>query len=277
MSRDMLSFDLREFNRYLFSISWIRLVFLKYVQLSSFKNSLATIFLTNYARNKISEYQKLTYFSAVINHGISEDFRINKKNKINLSQEDEIVLTYVSNADLYKHNWKLIEAVFQLRAELKMNIKLQLIGSSEGNPKALKKIEKAAKKYDFNNEFVLRTKKLNHNDLISYLNLTDIFIFASTCENMPNTLIEGMSTSLPILCSNYGPMPEIIQDSSILFNPEETHSIKNAINKMITDDELRLKLAQNSSQLSKNYSWKKCSNETFEFIENVMQKYNNHA
>ena len=38
------------------------------------------------------------------------------------------------------------------------------------------------------------------------------FIFASTCENMPNILIEGMSSGLPILCSNYLPMPEFLKD-----------------------------------------------------------------
>lgn len=277
MSRDMLSFEKDEFKRYLFSFSWIRLYLLKYVQLSSFKNSLATIFLTNYAKKKISESHKIGYDSKVINHGISDDFRINKKNKKNLSQEHEIILTYISNADLYKHNWNLIEAVYRIRVEYKMNLKLQLLGSKEGNFKALQKIEESVNKFDSKDEFILRTRKLNHEELISYLKITDIFIFASTCENMPNTLIEGMSSSLPILCSSYGPMPEIIQDAAILFDPEDVDSIKNALCKMITDDELRIKLAQKSSQLSKKYSWERCSNETFDFITNTIKKYKNES
>lgn len=272
MSRDMLSFENREFNRYSFSFSWLRLYLLKHVQLSSFKNSLATIFLTNYAKNKISEYHKIDYTTIVINHGISNDFRINKKNKLNLIKEEEIILTYVSNADLYKHNWNLIEAVHHIRNEYKLNLKLQLIGSEDGNAKALFKIDHAINKFDSKKQFIYRTAKVNHQQLISYLEKTDIFVFASTCENMPNTLIEGMSTSLPIICSSYGPMPEVIQDSAIFFDPEDISSIKNALYEMIENDELRLKLAHKSSLLSKQFSWERCSNETFEFISNMMKK-----
>lgn len=274
MSRDMLSFEKKEFNRYSFSFSWLRLYLLKYVQLSSFKNSIATIFLTHYAKNKISEYQKINYDTIVINHGISDEFRINKINKLNLIKEEEIILTYVSNADLYKHNWNIIEAVDRIRKEHSLNVKLQLIGSEEGNAKALVKIDEAINKFDLNRNFICRTSKVNHTQLVTYLGNTDIFVFASTCENMPNTLIEGMSTSLPVVCSNYGPMPEIIQDAAIFFDPENISSIKNALYEMIVNDDLRLKLAHKSYLLSKQFSWERCSNETFEFISNTIKKIN---
>ena len=132
MSRDMLSFEKKEFNRYFFSLSWLRLYLLKFVQLSSFKKSNATIFLTNYAKNLISEYQKIDYDTIVINHGISDQFRIQKKNKPNLLGEKKIVISYVSNAGLYKHNWNVIEAVSRIRKEYGFNIYLQLLGAKEG-------------------------------------------------------------------------------------------------------------------------------------------------
>jgi glycosyltransferase involved in cell wall biosynthesis len=271
MSRDMLSFEKKEFNRYFFSFSWLRLYLLKFVQLSSFKNSSATIFLTNYAKNKISEYHNVNYDTIVVNHGISDEFRINKKNKLNLKGEGKIVLTYVSNADLYKHNWNLIEAVFNIRKQYGFNLQLQLIGSEEGNKKALDKIELAINKFDSENVFVSRTSKINHSQLVSYLENTDIFVFASTCENMPNTLIEGMSTSLPVVCSNYGPMPEVIQDAAIFFDPEDVQSITESLYEMIINDELRLRLAEKSYLLSKQFSWEKCSNKTFEFISSKIK------
>lgn len=275
MSRDMLSFEKREFDRYFFSFSWLRLYLLKYIQLASFKNSRATIFLTNYAKNKISEYHKIDYETIVINHGISDEFRINKENKLNLIKEEEIVITYVSNADLYKHNWNIIEAVHNIRKEHGFNVKLQLIGSEEGNVKALYKIDEAVNKFDKEKKFIIRTAKVNHQRLISYLEKTDIFVFASTCENMPNTLIEGMSTSLPVVCSNYGPMPEVIQDSAIFFDPENVSSIENALYEMIVNDDLRLNLAKKSNILSKQFSWERCSNETFEFVIDKLKIQNN--
>ena len=271
MSRDMLSFEKKEFNRYFFSLSWLRLYLLKLVQLSSFKNSTATIFLTDYARNKILEYHKIDYETIVINHGIADNFRINKKNKNNLSNEKEIILTYVSNADLYKHNWNVIEAVYNIRNKYGLNVQLQLIGSNDGNSKALNKINLAQEKFDLKNRFVIRTSKISHGLLVSYLEKSDIFIFASTCENMPNTLIEGMSTGLPIVCSSYGPMPEVIQDGAVFFDPENVNSIENALYLMISDDELRLKCARRSYEISKDFSWNKCSNQTFKFLSNKIK------
>lgn len=270
MSRDMLSFEKKEINRYFFSFSWLRLYLLKYVQLSSFKNSNATIYLTEYARETISKYQKIDYETVIINHGISDQFRIDKVNKLNLSNEKEITITYVSNADLYKHNWNVIEAVYLVREKLGLNVNLQLIGAKEGHEKALFKIEENLKRFDPNHTFVTLTAKINHQELVRYLQNCDIFVFGSTCENMPNTLIEGMSTSLPVICSNYGPMPEVIQDGTVYFDPENITSLVDALTKMITDDELRLKCAAKSFELSKNFSWEKCSNQTFEFINNKL-------
>lgn len=102
-----------------------------------------------------------------------------------------------------------------------------------------------------------------------YIKDSDVFIFASSCENMPNTLIEGMSSGLPIVCSNRGPMPEVLQNGGIYFDPENSRDIADAIEKMILDKELRLSLKERSFQLSNNYSWKRCAKETFTFLIEV--------
>tara|TARA_R110002049_G_scaffold125367_1_gene280972 strand:- start:11560 stop:12705 length:1146 start_codon:yes stop_codon:yes gene_type:complete len=266
MSRDMLSFEKKEFSRYFFSLSWLRLYLLKFVQLSSFRNSEATIFLTNYAKKIISQYQNIDYDNIVINHGISDQFRIHKKNKLFLSSEEKIVISYVSNSGLYKHNWNVIEAVAKVRDIYGFNIKLQLLGAKIGDNKSLLKTKEAINKFDPFDNFVLTTSKINHSELVTYLKKSDIFLFASTCENMPNTLIEGMSTSLPIICSDYGPMPEVIEDSALFFDPEKVNTIVKSLHEIITNDSLRLKKAEKSYELSTKFSWEKCSNQTFEFI-----------
>ncbi len=266
MSRDMLSFEKKEFSRYFFSLSWLRLYLLKFVQLSSFRNSEATIFLTNYAKGVISQYQNIDYDTIIINHGISDQFRIHKENKLSLSSEEKIVISYVSNSGLYKHNWNVIEAVSKVREKYGFNIKLQLLGAKIGDKKSLLKTKEAIDKFDPFDSFVLTTSKINHSELVVYLQKSDIFLFASTCENMPNALIEGMSTSLPIICSDYGPMPEVIQNSALFFDPEKVNTIVKSLHEIITNDNLRLKKAKKSYELSTEFSWEKCSNQTFEFI-----------
>ena len=52
-----------------------------------------------------------------------------------------------------------------------------------------------------------------------------LFVFASSCENMPNTLVEAMASGLPIACSDRGPMPEILRDGGTYFDPENEVTI----------------------------------------------------
>ena len=50
---------------------------------------------------------------------------------------------------------------------------------------------------------------------------------------MPNTLLEYMTSKKPILCSEKGPMPEVLGKWDFYFDPENVSSIKNAISNLI--------------------------------------------
>ena len=88
---------------------------------------------------------------------------------------------------------------------------------------------------------------------------------------MPNTLIESMCIGLPIACSDKGPMPKILKDGGVYFDPEDERSIKKSIEKIINSDKLRIKISSKAKKLSAQYSWKRCSNETMEYISELLQ------
>ena len=100
----------------------------------------------------------------------------------------------------------------------------------------------------------------------------DIFVFASSCENMPVTLIEAMVSGLPIACSDRGPMPEILGKSAVYFNPHSVSSIFKALSKIVHDEILRKSLAEISWEKSLQYSWERCAEETFDFIYNIANR-----
>ena len=95
---------------------------------------------------------------------------------------------------------------------------------------------------------------------------SDLFIFASSCENMPNTLVEGMASGLPIACSDRGPMPEVLRDGGTYFDPTDPASIASAIEKLLVDTELRATFARRAAELSREYSWERCARETWAFL-----------
>ena len=89
---------------------------------------------------------------------------------------------------------------------------------------------------------------------------------------MPNTLIEGMASGIPIICSNRGPMPEVLRDGGIYFDPENIDSIVDSVIKIINNKKLRENMVIKSANISNLYSWARCSSETLRFILNTYKR-----
>ena len=266
MSREMLSFEKGEMEKTGFSLYRLRILILRYVQIYSFKKANGVIFLTNYASRIIQNFTGRLDNFKIINHGISNKFRKCKKSKTNKTKKIKCI--YVSNVDFYKNQWNVVKAFSDFKND---NMELYLVGSL-GDGKAKKLLEKTLLDIDPEKKFIKTLDHVNHNDLPTLLSSVDIFIFAASCENMPNTLVEGMASGLPILCSNRGPMPEILQDGGIYFDPENAESISKALQKMIKNEKTRLKFSKKSLYLSQKFSWEKCSKQTFEYLIEIYKK-----
>lgn len=270
MSRDALSYERGEMQRYGISKARLRLILLKHMQNSSLKNSQGCIFLTHYIAELIQQYTGQLNNIKVIPHGLSDEFRIKKKRKWP-SKTEIIRLLYVSNIAPYKHQWKVVKAVrFLINSGYK--IELILAGKTDNGP-AQKMLNDSILECDPKLEFVREIGHVPNNRLPSLLLEVDMFVFASSCETISNTLLEGMASGLPIICSNRGPMPEVLRDAGFYFNPEDEESIVRAIENAILNPSLRRANSIRAVQLSKNYSWIRCSNETWEFIKSTYEMF----
>ena len=79
-----------------------------------------------------------------------------------------------------------------------------------------------------------------------------------------------MASGLPIACSNYGPMREILQDGGEYFDPENYENIKEILKKLIISSELRMTLSNKAYKLSKKFkALKKCSQQTLSFLHEI--------
>ena len=116
---------------------------------------------------------------------------------------------------------------------------------------------------------------MSHKQLQSEYKKANIFVFASSCEAMPITLMEGMASGVPIACSNRGPMSEIIGDACVYFDPENVDSIVCAIRSLIESPELRVKKAKEALNKAKHYTWERCAEDTFSFFLDIVEDYAN--
>jgi glycosyltransferase involved in cell wall biosynthesis len=97
----------------------------------------------------------------------------------------------------------------------------------------------------------------------------EVFIFASSCENMPNILLEAMASAFPIACARRGPMPDILGEAGVYFDPERVEDIQRAIRELAADAELRARCAEEAHRRAAAYSWERCARDTFAFIARI--------
>ena len=269
LSQDMLPFEPGEMERYKFGLGRLRLFFLKILYVRALRFSSAVIFLTHYASHMIQKVTGPIKNSEIIPHGVNDSFRnIKIQREWNQGSLNEIKCVYVSSAAPYKHQWNVVRAIKLLR-EKGFPLTLTLVGGGSGF--AQKRLEDEIKLSDPNGTFVTQYSFIHIDNIPMVLSESDLFVFASSCENMPVTLIEGMASGLPIACSDRGPMPEVLGDGGVYFNPEEPVSIADAIKRLIEDEELRLRGIKISKQISNKYLWKLNSKKTFNFLVEILK------
>ncbi len=270
MSRDMLSYEPGEIERYGFSRARLRLIALRHVQNASLQAADGAVFLTHYAARVIQQSCGPLRNIAHIPHGVGAAFQnIEPDHSWPMAGERAIRCLYVSNALPYKHQWNVVDAVARLR-QRGFELQLELVGGGEG--KAQARLQAQISVSDPNRAFVTQREFVPQHTLPGLLAQADLFVFASSCENMPNTLVEAMAAGLPIACSNRGPMPEVLEDGGVYFDPEDPGSTAAAIEDLITDPGKRARLTVRAKELARQYSWTRCARETFSFIARTAER-----
>jgi glycosyltransferase involved in cell wall biosynthesis len=268
MSQNMLPFETAERDRY--GISWLRLKFglLRSQQVRSFRSADGLIFLSDYARRVVGSQVSLPRRCVIIPHGVEERFRLDRSAR---PRDDNVIkLVYVSPIDVYKHQWNVAEAVHRVRAHGVPAV-LDFIGPAYGP--ALERLLRVMRRVDPGEAFLRYRGPVPYAHLHEALAWPDVFVFASSCENMPNTLVEGMAAGLPIACSERGPMPEMLGDAGTYFDPESVPSIAAAIERLARDPLLRQRYGDAARVRSQQWSWRRCAADTFEFLSAVQRDF----
>jgi glycosyltransferase involved in cell wall biosynthesis len=272
MSRNMLLYDERALGDI---SSWkekirFRLNLLK--QKRCFNKAIAIIFISQFAKDLITKRLSLSEKRVeVIYHGVANRFKRRQEHLVeNLSIDikSPINFIYISTVHVYKHQWNVIEAVAKLRNELGLDLRLILVGDVIYEPSGRRMFD-AIEEVDKEGKFVRYLGNVDYEKIHELYNLSSAIIFASTCENMPNTLIEGMASGLPILCSNFPPMPEFLKEGGFYFDPYDEESIMDGIKELLADHDKRVKsVILNQNEMTR-YSWENTSQNTFEFINEI--------
>ena len=270
MSRNMLLYEKEEVQRFESFYQTIRFYILRKMQLSSFNKAAGIIFISNYAKYNILDKLKVKNKWQVIHHGVSKKFEQHEhksqKPATEYSLTHKYKLLYVSNILGFKHHLNVAKAIIELNMS-GYNFELLLVGAAH-NKSITKNLITLIKNEARNS--ITYLGKVSYSEIAEIYHSSDAFIFASTCENMPNILIEAMTSGLPVICSNYGPMPEFGINAVEYFDPTSIDSLKHSILKVFCDQELRKKMLIENKTVTSSFSWNQCSNELFDFLNNCV-------
>jgi len=270
MSQNMLPFESNERNRYGFSWMAAKMWLLKFSQSRSLRDANGVIFLTEYARLVIKREAKLNRSHLVIPHGINQRFFLPPREQMPISsysQNRPFKLLYVSKIEPYKHQWRVVEAVARLRNR-GMPLALDLVGEPEC-PAAAQRLNEAIGQADPNGRFIHHLGGVPHAEVPGRYHKADAFVFASSCENLPNILLEAMASGLPIASSKHGPMPEVLKAAGVYFDPESPAQIESAIQLLVEDYSLRQYFADTAYAEAQQYSWDRCASETLSYLATI--------
>lgn len=274
MSQNLLPFEPREALRFgRFSPMRFKMRLLRLSQGRSFARADGVIFLTRYAQAVVQrQVRGGVRASALIPHGIEPRFLQAPRPQRDFAAftaQSPLQLLYVSILMPYKHQAEVAQAASLLRAQ-GLPVRVRFIGADWGDGGA--QLRRLFQSLDPAQEYLHWSGAEPFDALHRHYQAADACVFASSCENLPNILIEAMAAGLPIACSDRGPMPEVLGEAGVYFDPDQPRQIADALLQLARDAALRARLARAAWQAAQDYAWSRCARDTFGFVASVVRR-----
>lgn len=156
--------------------------------------------------------------SDVVIDEIDKSYMDKKRKQLEKTNCKELKIVTVASVQLkYKGQEYVMKAISCLK-KVGFDIKYYLIGG--GNNERLKKF---VKKYNVEDNVIFKGS-FPHDEIFKLLSEMDLYIQPSLQEGLPRAMIEAMSVGMPIIGSNTGGIPELI-DHKCIFKKKDTKKI----------------------------------------------------
>ena len=102
---------------------------------------------------------------------------------------------------------------------------------------------------------------VSYEELPQLLNQSTALVYPSLWEGFGLPVLEAIAFCTPVLTSTLSSLPAVTGDAAILITPYSIHEMREAMQQIATDEQLRLKLTPPSRHRAELFSWEKTGQE----------------
>jgi len=181
------------------------------------------------------------------------------KNKYKLP--DDYIL-YLGTIEPRKNIANLLRAYSKLPKNIKDKYPLVLAGGGGWNDDEIKsEIEKAKKDAQ-----IIQTGYVDEKDIPALYSGAELFLYPSHFEGFGMQILEAMACGTPVLTANNSSLPEVGGDAAYYVDDKSIDSIRNGIEKLLSEPDLRNDLVKKGKQQIKKFSWKESAQKIIDAI-----------
>jgi glycosyltransferase involved in cell wall biosynthesis len=252
MFRNMIPFDAPLVARMPWGLQKLRNRLLRRAMLHSMARADLTIFISTFARQLIEGLVAVRR-AVTIPHGIDAAFRAGGTvpPRPPLAPKGEYLL-YVSRFDPYKHHREVVEGFAALPPAIGAGLHLVLVGEDD-RPEAAA-VRARVRELGLQ-ERARIVGAIPYASLPAWYRHARAIVFASSCENCPNILLESLGAGRPVICSEVMPMPEFGGPGLAYFAPTEPASLTRALTDVLGSTARSQAVAAAATERSRHYDW----------------------
>ena len=206
----------------------------------------------------------------VIPFGIDTEQFKPENTKEELFQKDDIVIGTIKTLE-GKYGIKYLIHAFKVVSDKYSNLPLKLLIVGGGSLE--KELKNLVKKLDIEDKTTF-TGKIPFNEVSKYHNMLSVSVSVSDSESFGVAVVEASSCAKPVVVSNIGGLPEVVEDGITGYvvpprNPEKTAK---AIEKLILDKDLRVTIGNSGrNRVNKMYNWNNNVNQMINIYKEVIK------
>ena len=117
----------------------------------------------------------------------------------------------------------------------------------------------------------VKQRSVNNVELASLYKSAIALVFPSVDEGFGLPTLDAFACGCPVVLSNTSCHPEVGGDAAVYFSPKNLQSIREAVERVVSDEKLRNKMRERGYVQLKKFSWNKCAEETKKVYERAME------